>query len=224
MRSMRKLTAMLLGALLLLAGCATSGGPVADPTAPATGSALKTQLDPVEQARFLEDYARLLLDTGRQAEAENLLEALHRNQPDDPETLRLLARAYEADGRPNLALLAWEQLTRHSTATADTAEYARLALLNGRFAQADAVYRGWLEQPGANTALQVAALNNLGYSKLLQGEAVVARTHFEQALRLDPLDRRARGNLALSHELEGHAEQAALQWQILGRANPTESP
>jgi Flp pilus assembly protein TadD len=217
-----KLPTLLLAAGLLLGGCAASGGAVPDGRAPAV--ALKTQLDPAAQSRFLEDYARLLLASGRETEAESLLEALHRARPEDQIPLRLLARAYEAEGRPSLALLAWGELLRRSTASADAAEYARLALLNGQYAEAEAVYRGWLDQAAAGTALQVAAHNNMGYSRLLQGQTEAARAHFEQALRLDPLDRRARGNLALSHELDGQHGLAAAQWQILGRSSRTGTP
>ncbi len=223
-------TALLVGCLLL-GGCATRGGPLPANPAPAsagsgvvanaTGLPLKTRLSQGEQTRFLQDYAELLLANGRHSEAQNLLETLHRSHPDERQPLRLLAYAYEAEGRPGLALLAWERLLQQSSAAGDEAEYARLALLNRHFARAEQVYHGWLLRPTAPLPLRVTALNNLGYSRLLQGDAASARHHFEQALQLDPLDRRARGNLALSHEMAGDSERASAEWQILGRGDGT---
>ncbi len=173
---------------LLLLGCV-------NPTRPDDVPALDVRLQGEQQAAFLKDYAALLLSRGDYDEAGRILETLRRSHPDDLEVTRQLAEVYEKNDQLELALLAWERVHGRSGDRRDAAEYARVALLNEQFEPAEAVFQGWLDEasPGSPDALM--ALNNLGYSRLLQGDYAQAEAYFEQVLAADPLHTRARANL-----------------------------
>ncbi len=195
-----------------LTGCATT--PRDQP------AALQNELGPQEQAAFVRDYCHLLLDTGRLDEAERLLEQLRQEQPADLQVLRLLAQVYERHGKLELALLVRQELHRqHPDDVEDAAQYARVALLSRRYPEAEAVYQHWLANAGHGSRQQVMALNNLGYSRLLQDDAAHAGDYLRQALAIDPLDTRARTNLALALDRAGDHAAAARERQRLGVAD-----
>lgn len=194
----------LMGGLLLATGCAG-----VSPAADTRTDAIKTRLAPAEERRFLHDYARLLIRLERYDQAEDLLAGLRQRQPDSLETVELLAEVYEHQERLPLALEARRQLhRRRPDDTTAAGRYARTALLCGRFEEAEAVFRGWLQQAEPDSPRAVSALNNLGYSALLQGDHRRAADLFKRALAADPLNRRARANLALAYRLDGREEQA----------------
>ncbi len=202
---------------MVTAGCATTAPrpPEAPPSAP-----LKTELNEQEQQAFVLDYAQLLISSGHHGEARKLLEQLRGSDPGNPQVLELLARVYEQEGKSGMALVAWQQVQRtRPDNRADAAELARVALMNERYDIADAVFRRWLAEAAPGSRERVAALNNLGYSELLQGKFERAIYHLQEALELDPLNRRVRSNLALAYELIGHTEQAQAQLRLLGAAN-----
>lgn len=183
--------------LLTLAGCSVNPAKSGDVERP-----LETRLEGDRRAAFIHDYAGLLAERGRYDEAARLLEQLRRDRPGDLSVVRQLAHVYEKAGRPELALTAWDQVLAHSDDRLDAAEYARLALRNERFALAEAVFQGWLQQAPPGSPDAAMALNNLGYSRLLQGDYPAARRFLEQALARDPLHTRARANLELVQRLE----------------------
>jgi Flp pilus assembly protein TadD len=181
-----------------LAGCAAQP----TPDAAADVAPLQGRLDEADQAAFARDYARLLGSAGRSGEALRILESLRKEQPDDADTLRLLARSYEQAGNLPMALVAWDELrSRNLAERRDVAEYARVALLNERFELADGIYREWLASAAPRSREAVMALNNLGYSQLLQGRPEEAARLLQQAVLMDPLHTRARSNLALARRL-----------------------
>jgi tetratricopeptide (TPR) repeat protein len=174
----------------LLAGCINPERPDDGQPAP-----LDTRLEGERQVTFLRDYATLLVSRGRYDEAGRILESLRRSHPDDLEVIRKLAELYEGRGQPELALLAWDRVRLRSGDERDAAEYARVALLNRRFDEAEAVFQAWLDSAPPMSPRWLMALNNLGYSRLLQDDHERARVYFEQVLVWDPLHTRARANL-----------------------------
>jgi Flp pilus assembly protein TadD len=191
---------VVLTVLLSLTGCAMQ---------PATSSGdgqseqLQTRLEGDKQKSFLQDYAALLSESGNHAEAARILEELRREDPSDLGITRQIADVYERTGQLELALLAREGVYRGGgDPLQDGAELARVALLNRRYGLAREVYHGWLAEARPNSSRQVSAMNNLGYSYLLEHDMENARAWFERALAIDPLHGRARANLELLRQLQ----------------------
>jgi len=191
-------------ALLLLAVTLALGGCAMQP-ASSSGEEkqLQTRLEGDEQKSFLRDYARLLSESGNHAEAARILEELRREDPANLAITRQIADVYERAGQLELALLAWEGIYRgKGDPLQDGAEYARVALLNRRYGLAREVYHDWLDAAQENSSLRITAMNNLGYSYLLERDMSNARYWFEQALAIDPLHGRSRANLELLRRLQ----------------------
>lgn len=191
-------------ALLLLAVTLALGGCAMQPTSPSgEEKQLQTRLEGDEQKSFLRDYARLLSESGNHAEAARILEELRREDPSDLAITRQIADVYERAGQLELALLAWEGIYRgKGDPLQDGAEFARVALLNRRYGLAREVYHDWLDAAGENSSRRITAMNNLGYSYLLERDMSNARYWFERALAIDPLHGRARANLELLRRLQ----------------------
>jgi Tfp pilus assembly protein PilF len=192
-------------ALLLLAATLALGGCAMQQASPSgEEKQLQTRLEGDEQKSFLRDYARLLSESGNHAEAARILEELRREDPANLAITRQIADVYERAGQLELALLAWEGIYRGKKGDPlqDGAEFARVALLNRRYGLAREVYHDWLAAAGENSSLRITAMNNLGYSYLLERDMSNARYWFERALAIDPLHGRARANLELLRRLQ----------------------
>jgi tetratricopeptide (TPR) repeat protein len=126
---------------------------------------------------------------------QNLLQ-LRRSAPDDVRIYRLLIETYIQDSRMDLAYVTAKELVKLPQASLDDEDvFASIALSLEDYVTAEAVYLGWLDQAAIHT--QVAALNNLGFSSLLQRNWSQAEDYFSIALERDPLNQRARHNLVL---------------------------
>lgn len=126
---------------------------------------------------------------------QNLLQ-LRRGAPDDVRIYRLLIETYIQDSRMDLAYVTAKELVKLPKASLDDEDmFASIALSLEDYVTAESVYKRWLEQPASHT--QVAALNNLGFSALLQRNWSQAEDYFTLALERDPLNQRARHNLVL---------------------------
>jgi Tfp pilus assembly protein PilF len=192
-------------ALLLLAATLALGGCAMQQASPSgEEKQLQTRLEGDEQKSFLRDYARLLSESGNHAEAARILEELRREDPANLAITRQIADVYERAGQLELALLAWEGIYRGKKGDPlqDGAEFSRVALLNRRYGLAREVYHDWLAVAGENSSLRITAMNNLGYSYLLERDMSNARYWFERALALDPLHGRSRANLELLRRLQ----------------------
>ncbi|BBP46647.1 hypothetical protein THMIRHAS_20200 [Thiosulfatimonas sediminis] len=163
---------------------------------------LATQVDEQGQYKLLMDLAVMELKQQRYKQAEPLLQKLRKLNRDDIAVYRMLARAYEGQQKQHLALLAWQQINQFAQHTIDDeAEYARLALVEDEYQIAELVYQQWLNSDQLNHRL--SALNNLGFSRLLQKDFAQARSYFQQALKIDPLNSKALNNLILVDALTG---------------------
>lgn len=157
---------------------------------------LETELGEEKEYEFALDLANLVVERKRYVRAEQLLMQLRRENPHDIRVYRLLTKVYEAQSKSELALVAAQEANKLNTKTIDDeAELARLALMQEKFGLADKTYRAWLKSP--ESVIQVSALNNLGFSALLQKKYGNAQRYFEQALKKDPLNNKALNNLKL---------------------------
>ncbi|HEY9018769.1 tetratricopeptide repeat protein [Thiomicrospira sp.] len=185
---------------LIFSGCATTQQPLqSNPSE--DSKPLADSLTEQAQFDFALDMVRLQMDRSEWDQAEKLLLKLRRSHADEPEVFRLLGRVYEAKQQLELAYITREQLLKLEDKTrADEADFARTAIQLERYQAADAVYQAWLLDTQSH--VKVAGLNNLGFSALLQGELTQAKTYFNQALELDPLNQKSRNNLALLHQIQ----------------------
>ena len=181
-----------------------------EPELPSTPP-LQTTLVPEEQEEFRLGYAKLLIDSGREAEAEALLDKLRHNTKLAPEAYPLLAKIYEQRGMRIEALLAWEKALQFREGNQKLmGRVARAALVCKKYHQADEIFNQWLAHNQAGSELHIAALNNLGYSSLLQHHYDRAAHFFGQALASDPLNKRAKANLSLLERLKKEGPSAAI--------------
>lgn len=163
---------------------------------------LSTQVDEQGQYKLLLDLAVMEIKQQRYDQAEPILQKLRKLNRDDIQVYRMLAQVYEGQQKQHLALLAWQQINQFEQHTIDDeAEYARLALIEDQFQIAESIYQRWLQSEQINHRL--SALNNLGFSRLLQKDFSQARSYFQQALKLDPLNSKALNNLILVDALTG---------------------
>lgn len=157
---------------------------------------LATELGEQEEYEFALDLARLQVERQRYDQAETLLQKLRRTRADDIRLYRLLGRVYEGQGKPDRALIAWRETQTLSGRTIeDESQLARLALMQNQYELAEQIYQAWLKQN--DKRVQISALNNLGFSALLQKQYTQAQAYFEQALERDPLNDKALNNLKL---------------------------
>ncbi|MEN8141787.1 MAG: tetratricopeptide repeat protein [Thermodesulfobacteriota bacterium] len=175
-------------------------------------TSLKTSLNASEQLQFRLDYARLLIKDGRLADAERLLDALRRDEEIAPQVYPLLAQVFELQSKWDQALLAWQEAVKRSPEPKDTkltASLARVALSCEEYGLAEEIYRDWLRLSGEKgDKLHVTALNNLGFNYLLQHDYELAALHLDQALAMDPLNKKAQANSLLLTEMRARAENS----------------
>lgn len=157
---------------------------------------LATEFTETQELEFALDVVDLELKNQRWDKAFTLLKKLKRFYPEDARIYRRYVRYYQYQNDRTLAYVSAKALMKKEGVThKDQSMAARLALLNDDFSMADKIYQAWLETD--EQAMRVTALNNLGFSALLQKKPDAARQYFQKALALDPLHEKARNNLAL---------------------------
>ncbi|MBD3754299.1 MAG: tetratricopeptide repeat protein [Gammaproteobacteria bacterium] len=195
------------GLLILLSACSqTPNKPQIDyskfsqsQTAP-----LATELDAKDEYEFALDLARLQVERKRYMAAENLLQKLRRERQDDIRLYRMLGQVYEAQNKTEMARVAWQSAVKQGDKTIDDeSELARLYLMEGNYPAAEAIYQSWSSNESKTT--RVSGFNNLGFSQLLQKQYAQAKAYFQEALMIDPLNRKARDNLQLLNALMNEA-------------------
>ncbi len=194
--------------LVLLSGCSSLD--VNEPTrldyakSAQEDKPLAENLGVEDEYKFALDMARMQIKDERYQAAENLLQKMRKFRPKDIDVYRLLAQSYEGQKKYGLALSAWKQAQGLSGFSRDDeGELARLALMNDDYALAEKIYQSWLDDDGASNSEKVSALNNLGFSALLQKRYPQAKQYFQQALQKDPLNTKAANNLNLLKTVEG---------------------
>ncbi|CAN8140458.1 conserved exported hypothetical protein [uncultured Thiomicrorhabdus sp.] len=199
----RILSMFVVSVSLLLGACTvTETKSSASMTGPSPDAPLATQVDPQGQYKLLLDLAVMELKQKRYQQAEPMLQKLRKLNRSDIQVYRMLAQAYEGQQKQHLALLAWQQISQFEDHTIDDeSEYARLALVEDQYQIAEHIYQQWLDSENVNHRL--SALNNLGFSCLLQKDFPRARQYFQQALKIDPLNSKALNNLILVDALTG---------------------
>lgn len=195
---------LLPGLVILLVGC--SQAPKKDSNAvdyakfAQQDAPLNTQLNDQQEYEFALDLANLSLERKQYDRAEGLLQKLRKADAQDIRSYRLLAKLYEAQGKLPTALVALQEANKLAQKTTDDeSELARLALMQDQYAVAETIYQAWLSS--SDLSRQVSALNNLGFSALLQKKYVAAKEYFGQALQKDPLNSKARNNLQLLNSI-----------------------
>lgn len=185
---------------LLLSGCAhqpSRSMPTQDMN---QGTPLAANLSAEQRLNFtLNLIEQALLDASSTQHYQNIeqnLLSLRRNSPSDERIYRYLIEVYTQDSRLDLAYVTAKELINLSNATlVDQDLFASIALSLEDYVAAERIYQDWLTQPASHT--QVAGLNNLGFSALLQQDWSRAEDYFTLALEKDPLNQRARHNLVL---------------------------
>jgi Tfp pilus assembly protein PilF len=196
--------AILPGLVVLLVGCSSTKTKVENNVDYSKYSQqdapLATQLNDQDEYEFALDLASLAIERKQYSRAEGILHKARKVNPQDVRIYRMLAKVYEAQDNNNYALVAMQQANKQATKTVeDESELGRLALMQDKFVLAENIYQSWLTS--TDMSRQVSALNNLGFSALLQKKYVSAKIYFEQALQKDPLNTKARNNLLLLKNL-----------------------
>lgn len=191
--------------IVFLSGCSSTPNkpemPTKMPSQSTQAPPLASDLSQKEEYEFALDLARLEIKRQRYARAEGLLQKLRKIDRDDLRVYRLLAQVYEAQKKQDMAFIAWKQVNKSKDKTInDEAELARLALMNEEFDLAEKTYQAWLAS--GDVLQKVSAFNNLGFSSVLQKRYQQAKSYFEQALELDPLNTKALNNLKLVNSLK----------------------
>lgn len=198
-------TMILLLVLFGLGGCASTSKN-ASPNPADNTKPLADSLTEESQFDFAMDMVRLQMDRSEWDQAEKLLLKLRRSHADEPDVFRLLGRVYEAKEQLDLAYITREQLLKLDDASRlDEADFARTAIQLERYKPADNIYQAWLLDE--QNHVQVAGLNNLGFSALLQANLGQAEIYFDRALELDPLNQKSRNNLALLRQIQTQEAQ-----------------
>lgn len=162
---------------------------------------LSTNLSDEDEYQFALDLAAFQVQHQKFDQAESLLQKLRKENHLDIRVYRLLAQLYEGKKNYDLALIAWREVNKLKQSNIDDeANLARLAIMSDAYSEAEEIYQTWLQNASQST--QVSALNNLGFSALLQKKYSEARVYFEQALQKDPLNTKAINNLQLVKTLE----------------------
>lgn len=163
---------------------------------------LAKDLSEEDEYEFALDLARMKIAQEHYQKAYSLLKKLKQFKPEDIRIYRLLSTYYEKQGNLEMAFVSSQQTLKNPDKTIqDEQKYARYALLNENYAEADRIYQAWLDRTGSQT-VTVIALNNLGFSALLQKDFDKAQSYFLRALKLDPLNEKARNNLKLIQSIQ----------------------
>jgi len=190
---MRRAPLLLLAALLLspLAGCASVQRPSGEHRVLRLG------------------MARQLVAKGEWRGAFELLNALHREDPEDAEVLTLRGVVYRETGLLTEAREELEQALLLSPDSARTHSALGILLdLAGDSERAVGHHRRAVELDGASAPY----LNNLAFSDFARGRVAEAIAGFERALRLDPTNARIHNNLGFALARAGDFGRAAGQF------------
>jgi Tfp pilus assembly protein PilF len=175
---------------------------------------LKVELSDSEQLKFQLDYAVMLIKNGQLGKAEKVLSTLRHEQEFTVDSLVLLAEIYEKKNQAELALLTWKQLLKLEPDDEMVQDrFARAAMVCEQYDLSDNIYRKWILGKGH---LRFRGFSNLGFSLMIQKEYEQAEVLFKQAIEIDPLNKKARSNLALLYQLQGKYEQAREQLRYAG--------
>lgn len=144
----------------------------------------KAQRQAPDQAEFLQNHARVLIEQGRAAEALPLLEHLCALRPDAPDAIQALVNALAGLGRRQEAADTLENwLARHP------GEH-RLWLLAGDLRLHENAYesalQAWELARQGSPELHEAVLLRMGSAHLQRGDTAAARRAFEDALARNP--------------------------------------
>ncbi|BBN58931.1 tetratricopeptide repeat protein [Hydrogenovibrio marinus] len=189
-----------------LAGCTSS------PAMPTKNKPSEVPIDQVEplasnlteddEYKFGLDLVALEIRNKQFDQADRLLGKLKKYKSDDIRVYRLYTRYYEAKKNYDMAFVSSQQALKQSGVTQkDEEKFARYALMTNHYVEADKTYQKWLYNADSTT-MEVIALNNLGFSSLLQKHYKKARGYFERAIQKDPLNEKARNNLKLIQTVE----------------------
>ncbi|MDG4812293.1 tetratricopeptide repeat protein [Hydrogenovibrio sp. 3SP14C1] len=203
---MNKYLILMAAFLFLLSGCSSepkklSGKPKSSVPMEEV-KPLAKDLTEEDEYEFALDLARMKIEQEHYAKAYSLLKKLKQFKPEDIRIYRLLSTYYEKQGNLEMAFISSQQTLKNPYKTIqDEQKYARYALLNENYVEADKIYQAWLDRTGSQT-VTVIALNNLGFSALLQKDFDKAQSYFLRALKLDPLNEKARNNLKLIQSIQ----------------------
>lgn len=203
---MKKQFIVIAGFLVLLSGCSSEpkklSGEMKSSVPMEQVQPLAKDLTEEDEYEFALDLARLNIEREHYEKAYSLLKKLKQFKPEDIRIYRLLSTYYEKQGDLKMAFISSQQTLKSAGKTIqDEQVYARYALLNENYKEADKIYQAWLKRTHSQ-AVTVIAFNNLGFSALLQKDFDKAQTYFLKALKLDPLNEKARNNLKLIQSIQ----------------------
>lgn len=159
-------------------------------------SPLSKSLDKEAEFDFVLDLVRLAIQQQRWNEAEELAQRYRKQNLEDIRIYRLLAEIYQGSGETEKSIIALEQVLKlEGAGFSDKAALASAYLSNNHFEKAEQILQGLINT--SEKTQQVLALNNLGFSKLLQKQFIDAKDYFEKALEIDPLNSKSSHNLKL---------------------------
>lgn len=199
-------------ASLLMVGCLFLVGCTSTPSIPdrkKAGEIPANQVEPLannlsqdDEYKFGLDLVSLEIRNKQFGRADRLLSKLKKYKPNDIEVYRHYTDFYEAQQNYAMAYVSSKQALKQSGVTkSDEGRFAKYALMTDHYQEAEKIYQQWLFDADTNT-MKVVALNNLGFSALLQKKYEKARTYFKKAIEKDPLNERARNNLKLIQTVE----------------------
>jgi Tfp pilus assembly protein PilF len=163
---------------------------------------LATDLTEDDEYKFGLDLASLEIHNKQFDRADRLLNKLKKYKPDDVQVYRLYTDYYEAKQNLDMAYVSSKQAIKQSGKNRrDEARFAKFALMTDHYSEAENIYQQWLDDANSSV-LEVIALNNLGFSALLQKHYKKAKGYFEQAIQKDPLNEKARNNLKLIQRVD----------------------
>jgi Flp pilus assembly protein TadD len=171
---------------LLLAGCVSRAPPLLDSGPPSAG------------------FARTALSDGAPDVALNVATNILGSRPYDEEALLIQADALATLGRTREAEASYRSVLQRDPGSPAANRGLGRALLATDPAAAEALF----QQIAARDPRDIAALNDLGIARDLQGRHADAQTAYRQALAASPDLPAATANLALSLSLSGHAAEA----------------
>jgi Flp pilus assembly protein TadD len=171
--------------LLLLAGCVSRGPPQLDSGPPSA------------------TFARTALSDGAPDVALNVSSDILQTHPADTDALLVQADAFAELGRTHDAEASYRSVLARDPGSAAASRGLGRVLLASDPSAAEALF----QQAVARDAHDVAALNDLGIARDLEGRHADAQAAYRQALASAPDLPAATANLALSLSLSGHAAE-----------------
>lgn len=192
--------------VFLMAGC-TSTPAILDKSHPKEipvdqVKPLASNLTQDDEYKFGLDLVALEIRNRQFDRADKLLNKLKKYKSDDVRVYRLYTDYYEAKQNYAMAFVSSQQALKQSGSNKkDQGRFAKYALMTDHYAEADKIYQQWLDDADS-TSVEVIALNNLGFSALLQKQYQKSKGYFQKAIEKDPLNEKARNNLKLIQTVE----------------------